>query len=63
MTKTNAAESYFGKTMALLQHLRDTQLDHIEQAAQICAHSIARLVWRFWADQVDEGAVIRCERR
>lgn len=41
MTKTNAAESYFGKTMALLQHLRDTQLDHIEQAAQICAHSIA----------------------
>lgn len=36
-----AANTYFEKTLALLQHLKETQLDNIEQAANICANSIA----------------------
>ena len=41
MNNPNAAVRYFDQTLALLQHLRDTQLDNLEQAAQLCAKSIA----------------------
>ncbi len=37
----NAADSYFEKTIALLKSLRETQMDNIERAAQVCARSIA----------------------
>lgn len=37
----SAAISYFEQTLALLQHLRETQPDNIERAASICADSIA----------------------
>ena len=37
----NAAAAYFDKTIELVQRLRETQLDHIERAASICAESIA----------------------
>ena len=36
-----AAEDYYSRTIALLQDLRDTQMDHIDQAAEICTESIA----------------------
>jgi len=46
-----AAIAYFEKTTQLLQQLRDTQLPAIEQAAEICSHSIAAggLVFLFGA--------------
>ncbi len=37
-----AAITYFEKTLALLQQIKETQLDNIERAAQICANSIAK---------------------
>jgi uncharacterized phosphosugar-binding protein len=37
-----AAETYFDKTLALLHHLRETQTNNIERAAQICADAIAQ---------------------
>ena len=37
----NASITYFEKTLALLHHLRETQLDNIECAAEICTNSIA----------------------
>jgi uncharacterized phosphosugar-binding protein len=37
----NAAINYFDRTISILQHLRETQLDHIERAARICTESIA----------------------
>ena len=47
----NAAANYFDKTLQLLNHVRETQLAAIEQAAGICADSIARggLVFLFGA--------------
>jgi len=38
----NTATSYFDKTTALLQNIRDTQLPHIQKASEICANSIAK---------------------
>ncbi len=38
--KTTAAESYFDRTMALLTQLRETQMEGIGEAAEICAQSI-----------------------
>src|SRR5882672_6305794 len=37
----NASVTYFEKTLALLNHLRETQLENIERAAEICTDSIA----------------------
>jgi uncharacterized phosphosugar-binding protein len=37
-----AAIDYFDKTLALLAELRRTQLNQVEQAAEICANSISR---------------------
>ncbi|MFN0120687.1 MAG: sugar isomerase domain-containing protein [Blastocatellia bacterium] len=37
-----AATDYYDKTLAILQEIRETQMDNIEQAARICAESIAR---------------------
>ncbi len=37
----SAAEEYYAQTMELLQRLRDTQMDSIDQAAEICTESIA----------------------
>src|SRR5437867_12844377 len=47
----NTATSYFDKTTALLQSIRDTQLPNIRKAAEICAGSIAKggLVFLFGA--------------
>jgi uncharacterized phosphosugar-binding protein len=36
-----AAQTYFDKTLQLLNHLRETQTPAIERAAEICADSIA----------------------
>ena len=36
----NAALSYFDRTISLLQKIRETQLENIERAAEICADSI-----------------------
>lgn len=46
-----AAESYFERTMALLRQVRDRELAAIEQAAELCASSIAKggLVFLFGA--------------
>ena len=46
-----AAEDYYAQTMELLQRLRDTQMDAIDQAAEICTESIANggLVFLFGA--------------
>ena len=46
-----AAEDYFARTMELLQDLRETQMDNIDQAAEICSESIANggLVFLFGA--------------
>ena len=46
-----AAEDYFARTMDLLQSLGDTQMDNIDQAAEICSESIANggLVFLFGA--------------
>jgi uncharacterized phosphosugar-binding protein len=38
----SAAERYFDATLALLQRVRDTQLEPVSRAAEICADSIAR---------------------
>src|SRR2546427_3263136 len=38
----NAAESYFEKTIALLEEVRDHELAAIQQAAEVCASSIAQ---------------------
>lgn len=47
----SAALTYFDKTMELLRQLRDTQLEEVERAAEICANSIASggLVFLFGA--------------
>lgn len=47
----SAALSYFEQSMALLQRIRETQLPHVEAAAEICAESIAKggLVFLFGA--------------
>lgn len=47
----SAGEAYFEKTLTLLQRLRDTQLDDIQKAAELCASRIARggLVFLFGA--------------
>jgi uncharacterized phosphosugar-binding protein len=37
----NAAINYFDKTISILNYLRETQLEKIERASEICAHSIA----------------------
>ena len=37
----NAASGYFDKTLGLLQELRDSELENIGQAAELCAQSIA----------------------
>ncbi|MFN0084778.1 MAG: sugar isomerase domain-containing protein [Blastocatellia bacterium] len=37
----NAAIDYYDKTISILRHLRETQLDNLERAAGICAESIA----------------------
>lgn len=37
-----ASLTYFEKTLALLQHLKETQLDNIERASNICANSIVQ---------------------
>jgi uncharacterized phosphosugar-binding protein len=37
----DAATTYFDRTISILRHLRETQLDHIERAARICTESIA----------------------
>ena len=55
-----AAEDYYSRTIALLQDLRDTQMDHIDQAAEICTESIANggLVFLFgaeWARDLVQG--------
>ncbi|MCB0139126.1 MAG: SIS domain-containing protein [Caldilineaceae bacterium] len=46
-----SALTYFNETVQLLQQIRDTQLDNIEQAAEICAERIANggLVFLFGA--------------
>jgi uncharacterized phosphosugar-binding protein len=46
-----AATAYFDRTLELLQRIRETQLPHIEKAAEICASSIAQggLVFLFGA--------------
>ncbi len=46
-----SAQTYYDKTIELLERLRDTQLPHIEQAAELCAERIARggLVFLFGA--------------
>ena len=36
-----AAQTYFDNTLQLLNHVRETQMPAIEQAAEICANSIA----------------------
>src|SRR5499426_2524613 len=36
-----AAQTYFDKTLQLLNHMRETQTPAIERAAEICADSIA----------------------
>src|SRR5262245_5166479 len=36
-----AAQTYFDKTLQLLNHVRETQTPAIERAAEICADSIA----------------------
>lgn len=43
--------SYFDQTMAILRRLRETQVEAIEQAAELCAHRISRggLVFLFGA--------------
>ena len=40
--RMGAAEDYFARTMELLQDLRETQMDNIDQAAEICSESIAK---------------------
>ena len=47
----SAAEEYYAQTMELLQRLRDTQMDSIDRAAEICTESIANggLVFLFGA--------------
>ena len=47
----SAAEDYYSRTIELLQGLRETQMDHIERAAEICTESIANggLVFLFGA--------------
>jgi uncharacterized phosphosugar-binding protein len=46
-----ASVDYFNKTIELLQRLRDTQMRHIEAAAELCAERIAQggLVFLFGA--------------
>ena len=46
-----SAQTYYDKTIELLERLRDTQTPHIEQAAELCAERIARggLVFLFGA--------------
>ena len=46
-----SAQTYYDKTIDLLKRLRDTQISHIEQAAELCAERIARggLVFLFGA--------------
>lgn len=46
-----AATDYYDKTLQLLEQLRRTQLQHIEEAAELCAERIARggLVFLFGA--------------
>src|SRR5262245_32421190 len=36
-----ASQTYFDKTLQLLNHIRETQTPAIERAAEICANSIA----------------------
>jgi uncharacterized phosphosugar-binding protein len=38
----NAATTYFERTLALLEQIRETELPNIDRAAEICANSIAR---------------------
>ena len=47
----SAAEDYYSRTIELLQGLRETQMDHIDRAAEICTESIANggLVFLFGA--------------
>jgi uncharacterized phosphosugar-binding protein len=47
----NAAQTYFDRTLALLQRLRETQMPAIDAAAALCADRIARggLVFLFGA--------------
>src|SRR5262249_44148407 len=47
----NASMSYFGKTMELLRQVRDQELHAIQQAAEVCAASIAQggLIFLFGA--------------
>jgi uncharacterized phosphosugar-binding protein len=48
---TNAAATYYEKTLALLQRLRETELPKIREAAELCAGRIAQggLVFLFGA--------------
>ena len=47
----SAAEDYYSRTIELLQGLRETQMDPIDRAAEICTESIANggLVFLFGA--------------
>jgi uncharacterized phosphosugar-binding protein len=47
----NAALTYFDKTLSILSHIRETQMENLERAAQICADSIGSggLVFLFGA--------------
>src|SRR5262245_34894941 len=42
-----AAQTYFDKTLQLLNHARETQMPAIERAAEICADSMAGVWWFF----------------
>lgn len=42
MTTPSAAATYFDRAFARLQSLRDTQLDNIQQAADLCADRISK---------------------
>ena len=37
----NAAEAYLAQAMGIVQRIRDTQLDALERAANICTHTIS----------------------
>jgi uncharacterized phosphosugar-binding protein len=47
----NTAIRYFDQTLSILNHIRETQMDNLERAAQICADSIGSggLVFLFGA--------------
>lgn len=47
----STAAEYYDQTVSLLQHLRETQLPHVEKAAEICAERISKggLVFLFGA--------------